>query len=183
MWRHSRNFILLMGIILTIFLQLYSQNLTASVYALSCEKSSRYLYYCGSGSGYDDGVSDEQTGSILLPPVNNPIYTALFHEYPDEATAHRGIDLIGSREIIPAKDGVVVETCRIGCAGSYGNYIIIKHEAELFTLYGHLAEVYVNTGQEVFRRADNITILGIMGNTGYSFGTHLHFGTTRSHIS
>ncbi len=53
----------------------------------------------------------------------------------------------------------------------YGNYIMILHENNYVTLYAHLESVYVHEGQAV-NQGD---IIGLMGNTGNSFGAHLHF--------
>jgi murein DD-endopeptidase MepM/ murein hydrolase activator NlpD len=54
----------------------------------------------------------------------------------------------------------------------YGKYIIIEHDNNLSSLYAHLSVQKVSEGQEV-KRGD---IIGWSGNTGYSFGAHLHFG-------
>ena len=60
-----------------------------------------------------------------------------------------------------------------GAAGtaSYGNYIKLDHGDGYETLYAHLASVKVKKGQRV-RRGE---VIGTMGNTGNSYGTHLHF--------
>lgn len=54
---------------------------------------------------------------------------------------------------------------------SYGNYIKIQHPNGYCTLYAHLASVSVKVGQTVKQRQK----IGTMGNTGNSYGTHLHF--------
>lgn len=54
----------------------------------------------------------------------------------------------------------------------YGNYVIIDHGDEWYTLYGHLAKgLSVSKGQKVAKGQP----LGFMGDTGYSRGQHLHF--------
>lgn len=53
----------------------------------------------------------------------------------------------------------------------YGNYVLIRHDNGFTSLYAHLDKVYVSNGQTV----DENTIVGLMGNTGYSCGRHLHF--------
>ena len=97
-----------------------------------------------------------------------------------KGTAHNGIDIVNQGYtlgyITAHSDGVVVG-CRNNCngfeKGSYGNYVKIKHDNGYYTLYGHMAynTVRVSVGQRVSRGE----ILGYMGNTGYSFGGHLHF--------
>lgn len=58
--------------------------------------------------------------------------------------------------------------------GGYGNCVILDHGSGLHTLYGHMdAAPYVSVGEWVAKGQ----ILGGTGNTGNSFGTHLHFET------
>lgn len=54
---------------------------------------------------------------------------------------------------------------------SYGNAIKIKHSNGYYTLYAHLQSVKVKKGAEVKQGQ----VIGIMGNTGNSYGRHLHF--------
>ena len=58
-----------------------------------------------------------------------------------------------------------------GWNGGYGNYIVIKHSNGTQTLYSHLSSNAVVVG-DVVEQGENI---GVMGNTGKSTGTHLHF--------
>lgn len=55
----------------------------------------------------------------------------------------------------------------------YGYYIIVRHENGLETVYGHLSKFLVKEDQYV-KAGDPI---GLAGNTGRSFGSHLHFET------
>ena len=55
----------------------------------------------------------------------------------------------------------------------YGYYIILRHENELETVYGHLSKFLVQDGEDV--KVGQPIALG--GNTGRSFGAHLHFET------
>lgn len=54
---------------------------------------------------------------------------------------------------------------------SFGNMVKIKHPNGMYSLYAHLKKVLVNKGDIV----NENTKVGIMGNTGNSNGTHLHF--------
>ena len=53
----------------------------------------------------------------------------------------------------------------------YGNRVMIDHGNGVKTLYGHMSSFSVVVGQTV-KRGDK---LGMMGSTGRSTGTHLHF--------
>ena len=55
----------------------------------------------------------------------------------------------------------------------YGYYIILRHENELETVYEHLSKFLVSDGEDV--KVGQPIALG--GNTGRSFGSHLHFET------
>ena len=95
---------------------------------------------------------------------------------------HVGIDVIGTGRGIPNvvahSDGIVAAveknyTTTDKSGSSYGNYVKIKHNNSYYTLYAHLDvnSVKVNVNDKVKKGQ----IIGTMGNTGYSLGTHLHF--------
>lgn len=63
---------------------------------------------------------------------------------------------------------------------SWGNFVYIKHPNGMFTRYAHLkTKIPVKVGQSV----DENTIVGIMGNTGNSYGRHLHFEVATGYSS
>ncbi len=107
------------------------------------------------------------------------------------STGHKAVDLVKYKSqldtIIAHSDGKVV-FCQTGKKNnklaignaSYGNCVKIDHGNGYSTLYAHLALVYVKNGQTVKRGQE----IGTMGNTGRSFGAHLHFEVRRdnSHI-
>ena len=59
---------------------------------------------------------------------------------------------------------------------NYGNYVEINHGNGVVTLYAHLNSVNVSVGQVVSKKQ----VIGTMGNSGFSFGTHLHFAVYRN---
>lgn len=107
---------------------------------------------------------------------------------------HSGIDIKGfrGRKIVAAAEGYVY---RINVrAGGYGNGLYIKHPNGYISVYGHLnsfskeiadfvaqwqqenqqfeVDYYPDSTEFVVARGQQV---GTMGNTGYSFGPHLHF--------
>lgn len=83
---------------------------------------------------------------------------------------HRGIDIArpSNYTIKAADNGVVTFT---GWDGSYGNKIVIDHNNGYETVYAHLSSIGVSVGQVVAQGSK----IGVMGSTGNSTGTHLHF--------
>ena len=86
---------------------------------------------------------------------------------------HRAVDIAnhGNPTIVAAQGGTVVVAG--WNAGGYGNYIIIDHGNGYQTLYAHMLNKSM-----VVKAGDRVTQgqkIGIMGSTGRSTGTHLHF--------
>jgi murein DD-endopeptidase MepM/ murein hydrolase activator NlpD len=88
---------------------------------------------------------------------------------------HRGVDLGlchgEGRTIVAAFAGKVVKVRNQGRRRGYGRYVILDHGNGLTTLYAHLERWKVNVGDEL-QAGD---VIGIGGNSGRSFGAHLHF--------
>ncbi|MDF2990806.1 MAG: Peptidase [Microbacterium sp.] len=87
------------------------------------------------------------------------------------STFHEGLDF-GADEGTPipsAGPGVVVLA---GEDGGYGNCVVINHGGGIKTRYAHMQSMpSVSVGETVARRQ----IIGDVGQTGVSFGAHLHF--------
>lgn len=89
---------------------------------------------------------------------------------------HRAIDIANRSggNILAADSGTVVVAGWPDGLG-YGNRVVIDHGNGDVTLYAHLSVLSVQVGQTV-NRGD---VLGLMGSTGRSTGTHLHFEIRR----
>ena len=91
---------------------------------------------------------------------------------------HYGIDIAGGginwKPIVAADSGYV----KIAAynTGGYGNYVILDHGGDIYTVYGHMNQYAVYTGQWV----DQGTVIGYVGSTGNSTGPHLHFEIRRN---
>lgn len=85
---------------------------------------------------------------------------------------HDGIDISGTGHgspIYASNNGTVYE---VGYGhSSMGNYVEINHNNGYYTVYMHMSSIKVKEGQIVARGQ----VIGGMGNTGRSTGTHLHF--------
>jgi LysM repeat protein len=79
------------------------------------------------------------------------------------AAAGAPIRAAAAGQVIVAKTG--------GWNGGYGNYIVVKHSNGTQTLYAHTSSNAVGVGDAVAAGE----VIGYVGNTGRSTGTHLHF--------
>lgn len=89
---------------------------------------------------------------------------------------HSGIDITGAnvtgKPIVASAAGkVIIAKNDGGYNGGFGNYVVIMHDDTYSTLYAHASSVAVSVGDTV-RQGQTIAYVG---NTGYSFGAHLHF--------
>lgn len=83
---------------------------------------------------------------------------------------HAGIDLAAD-EGTPVRAAQAGRTVSAGWRSGYGYTVVLDHGHGYTTLYAHLADYEVEAGQYV--RAGQL--IGYVGDTGYSFGAHLHF--------
>lgn len=83
---------------------------------------------------------------------------------------HSGIDVANDvgTPIKTARSGRVLYA---GWYSGYGYTVVVEHDQGYTTLYGHLNEYVVQTGQYV----KDSQVIAYMGNTGNSTGSHLHF--------
>jgi murein DD-endopeptidase MepM/ murein hydrolase activator NlpD len=85
---------------------------------------------------------------------------------------HGGIDIAapGGTPIMAAADGTIVFAQSEAESGGYGNYTCIDHGGGLSTCYAHQSAFETTSGS-----VEQGQVIGYVGNTGNSFGDHLHF--------
>lgn len=98
------------------------------------------------------------------------------------ADYHGGVDLVGvgSTAVCSVCDGTVLAsqiiTDKSNLTWQWGNYVAVQAGDGTVHYYCHLASRAVKYGDKI-KKGQRI---GIMGNTGYSFGAHLHFEVRRN---
>jgi hypothetical protein len=110
-------------------------------------------------------------------PVAKRIVTATFGE--DRADHfHNGIDIGGGeQDVHPVLPGELVfgyeeSSGYTSLPRGVGSFVVLRHGDDIESVYCHLKNGTVDAGRTVYGASDRI---GIMGDTGYSEGTHLHF--------
>lgn len=83
----------------------------------------------------------------------------------------RGMDIAGGGNIVAVEEGKVITATDLGAKKSFGKYVEIEHADGSISLYGHMSSYCVKKGQ-IVKKGQKI---GVMGSTGNSTGTHLHF--------
>lgn len=106
------------------------------------------------------------SGSWLSHPAPGSKRSQGIHGY-------NGVDLAApvGTAIRAAAAGEVIVSKSSGWNGGYGRYIVIRHSNGTQTLYAHLSSNKVGVGAYVGQGQ----VIGGMGNTGKSTGSHLHF--------
>ncbi|MEG2069912.1 MAG: M23 family metallopeptidase, partial [Bacteroidales bacterium] len=100
-----------------------------------------------------------------------------YHPILKTLRPHTGIDIAAPRgtPIYATADGVV---SREDAGSGYGTTVIINHGYSYQTLYAHMSKKAVKPGQKVTRGQ----LIGYVGNTGLSFGPHLHYEVLKNGI-
>ena len=107
-------------------------------------------------------------------PVKDFRYTSGFgfryDPFNGGSAMHAGMDMAGAQgePIYAAASGTVLQA---GRSGGYGNLVELSHGKGIDTRYGHLSAMLVRPGDHVTQGQ----LIGRMGSTGRSTGTHLHY--------
>ena len=108
------------------------------------------------------------TGKFIKP--SNGRFSSGFGYRPNLGDKHTGVDFAGATGTnIWAADGGVVT--HAGWKGNYGYCVIIDHQNGYVTYYAHCSKLLVKRGDKVAQG----DIIAKVGNTGRSFGSHVHF--------
>lgn len=124
---------------------------------------------------YDKEVAGPQLSKEgYIVPVKNYTISSSFGTRGGEF--HRGIDLAAAQgePIYASKAGTVIKA---EFHPSWGNYVAIEHEDGTTALYAHQQEYQVKIGDKV----EQNQIIGYVGSTGNSTGSHLHFELCLDH--
>lgn len=89
---------------------------------------------------------------------------------------HPGIDIATGygMPVKPLAKGVVIETS-LGFWG-LGHYVVVEHEQDFRSTYGHMGKVFVRKGDAV----DSNSTMGTVGMTGRTTGPHTHLEVTKN---
>jgi murein DD-endopeptidase MepM/ murein hydrolase activator NlpD len=122
-----------------------------------------------------DTAQSNFSGNFSWPVPSSGTISSRFG-YRDQPTAgastnHKGIDISApsGSQIVAAADGTVVTATY---SVSAGNYIMLSHGSGTYTVYMHCSKLLVSVGDQVSRGQE----IALVGSTGISTGSHLHFG-------
>ena len=131
------------------------------------------------GAKYTLDERIEKFGQMFSLPVTVTRISSLFgyrvHPITKVRTKHTGVDIPGSLNtpVYAARKGKVIFA---GYSGGYGNLVIVRHDKGYTTYYGHLNRITTKIGANVGVGV----MIGRMGSTGNSTGSHLHFEVRRN---
>lgn len=150
-----------------------SEDIYAAIDRLSLAIDEREQYF----QSLEGMLLNRQMGDRALygaQPVHRGELSSYFGMRVDPFTGrrsmHQGVDFSGraGSAILAAADGVVTFA---GDKGDYGRAIEINHGEDCFTRYAHSKLIFVKQG-DVVRKGQ---VIALMGSTGRTTGTHLHF--------
>lgn len=119
--------------------------------------------------GTAQGVEGAQ--GLFIWPTSGQITSPFGYRYIFGSTSfHQGMDIanVTGTELYAAADGTVTWS---GTKGTYGNLIIVDHGNGFTTYYAHCSQLLAEEGDSVTQGQT----IALMGSTGRSTGSHLHF--------
>jgi len=172
-------------------------------YIIVRDSSGNIMYEKRKGDLSKAGEAYELLGISLAWPVRErPVVISSgfgYRKINNVPDFHGGIDIAfpEGTEVYPAVEGKIVRIGRgcqpargnceqkpdgsynygeCGCGYGLGNYVVVKHYQSgetFYTFYVHLQDV--PAGLDEGDKVNTNTLIGFVGNTGYSMGAHLHF--------
>lgn len=133
----------------------------------------------GGNSSSGGSSSNVTVGSSWLVPCSYRMVSSPFgfRESPTTgaSTYHQGVDLAApaGTPIIASRGGTVTVA---GYSNSAGYYVTINHGDGFSSIYMHMTNYVVSSGQKV----NQGQTIGYVGSTGISTGNHLHFGIAQN---
>lgn len=131
----------------------------------------------GSSSGSGGGSSYVPSNSVVVSgngqftnPCPGASISSTFGYRDFDGAFHKGLDLAAA-EGTPTYAAAAGTVIIAGWSSSAGNWVVIDHGNGLVTKYMHHSALAVSAGQTVAKGQQ----IGYVGNTGNSFGAHLHF--------
>jgi murein DD-endopeptidase MepM/ murein hydrolase activator NlpD/subtilase family serine protease len=108
--------------------------------------------------GYHSGV--DLLSHLAISAAQLPVYAAADGE------------VVALRKDCPSPASAVLNPPNGSCAGGWGNYVVVRHGADVFSVYAHLGTVFASKG--CVEAGQRLALAGSSGST--SIPTHLHFG-------
>jgi murein DD-endopeptidase MepM/ murein hydrolase activator NlpD len=123
---------------------------------------------------FTNNAVKEPSAELIYPLTTPARISSRFgwrtHPLTGKRRFHSGLDIAAptGAPVVATESGTIVSA---GWNGGYGKAIVIQHNGTQQTLYGHLSEISVQSGQSIAKG----TVIGLVGSTGNSSGPHLHF--------
>ena len=124
--------------------------------------------------GITIGASNQAQAQSYIEELENswvqPVNGKITDTFGTRNGKHKGIDIAApeGEKIVSVSDGKVTKSYY---SDTYGHVVFVGHPEGYETVYAHLSKRMVSVGESVKKGQ----ALGIIGNTGVSRGTHLHF--------
>jgi len=121
--------------------------------------------------------ADKYLTAIKNLPFGRPVMASISSRFGKridpvngKAGYHTGIDFRADRgdKVHATADGIVKKAFK---NGGYGNFVLLDHGNGYTTSFAHLDRILVKKGERVERGQ----VIGLVGNTGRSTGSHLHY--------
>ena len=142
------------------------RHLEGHLASLEKEQAKIQARLAGSNGPVGSGPIRQGSGSMIWP-INGTFTSPFGYRW---GRLHAGIDIAAPEgtPIRAADSGTVVLAA---WTGGYGNYTCVSHGGAISTCYGHQSRFGTSAGANVSQGQ----VIGYVGNTGHSFGAHLHF--------